>query len=136
MNNGHQGWSVQLDRGQQEVHEGVWPPAPGELSSWQLLLERCRLENLHITHLSLTRAGVTVHALPKCEGYFQAREARISNRDHATRVVQGIGSVIGTLVFINWIDERGLVSQEVRDLREVWVHTSNRALVDVLTPRV
>lgn len=134
MNNRQQGWTVQLADGR-EFHEEVGPSAPGELSSWQMLLERCRLENLRITHLSLVKAGVTVYALPRCEGYFQGREARTSNHDHRTRVVQGIGSILGDTVFINWVDERGVVSQEVRSLRDVWVHTTQRVLVDVLTPR-
>lgn len=135
MQNGqHQGWQAKLETGEW-VYESP-PVAPGELSAWQLLLIRCKAENLRMTHLQIVRGPIKISALARCDGYMQAYEARRSNLNHTTTILQGVGSVIGDKVFINWIAADFHVSQEVRDLKSVWVHTTNRELVDVLTPKV
>jgi len=126
-------WGAQLSTGEW-VQESA-PLGNGELSPWQMLLMRCHTENLRIVQLRLEHAHVKIAALPRCEGYFQAYEARHSNHTHTTRLMQGIGSVLGNLVFINWIDEDGYVSQEVRDLGAVLVHTTQRTHSDVLVGR-
>lgn len=138
----HQGWVASLSSGE-TVFEKPWrvlhtgkfafaPPGKGELSPWQHLLQRCRAENLRITQLRLQRGGVTAVALYQARGYFQAYEARTSGRTLSTTTVQGIGSVREELVFITWMNDQGHVWQDVRPLGDIWVHTDQRQLADLL----
>lgn len=125
----YSGWIASMSDGQTvfetERH-------PGELSPWQMLLERCRKQNIRITQLRLQRGGVTVVALPHADGYFQAYESRTSGRTLKTTTVQGIGSIVGKQVYITWLNDQGHVWQDVRPLGELWVHTDLRQLVDLI----
>jgi len=125
----HQGWIASLNTGETVFEE---PTSRGELSAWQRLLQRCRAENVRITQLRLQRGGMTVVATHAAQGYFQGYESRTSGRTLKTTTVQGIGSVVGDLVFINWLNDQGHVWQDVRPLGELWVHTDKRALVDII----
>lgn len=130
----HQGWLAKLVTGEW-VYETTHSQN-GEPSPWQQLIMRCQADNTPIVQLKLLRSGACVVALPRCTGYFHAYEIRRSNEGGRDEIVQGIGSVVKDDVFICWVDEHGLVSQEIRPLKEVWVHTTNRVFGDLLTPRV
>lgn len=123
------GWIAELSNGETAKESS---PIAGEMTSWQKLLSRCREENITITELRLVVNGITVEALPssKCFGYFQAYESsKIMFRDTVNNK-QGIGSIIGDLVYISWINidasinNMNYVYQDVRPLKEVLIHTT------------
>jgi hypothetical protein len=119
-----EGWIASLSDGTQVFESD---PNPGEISAWQRLLKRCRETEVSITSMKLVRNGSEVMAMPKkmCSGYFQAREAGrmvFRGRDFLR---QGIGSVIGEMVFITWVDlDTHTIYQDIRPLRDVQIHTS------------
>lgn len=125
----YRGWIASLSTGE-TVFE--YQATRGELSAWQKLLQRCRTDNVRITQMRLQRGGITVTGIPNASGYFQAYEIKISNNTRQQVIYQGIGSVTGDHVFITWINEQGDVFQDVRPLGEVWVHTDQRKLADIL----
>lgn len=130
------GWIASLKSGETVFERSV---ARGELSAWQQLLQRCRAGD-EITRLQLQRGGTTVLSLRRrtrnegngADGYFAGYEARISNNSHRQTTVQGIGSVVGDLVFITWVYDSGQVEQDVRPLGPLYVHTDQRQLIDIL----
>lgn len=124
-----QGFVASLSNGETYFE---YPTKRGELSAWQFLLQRIKVDNLRITQLRLQRGGRTVTAMPGADGYFQAYEARISNNARQTSLYQGIGSVVAGHVFITWVNAQGDVWHDVRPHGEVWVHTDKRQLVDIL----
>ncbi|MHC4542938.1 MAG: hypothetical protein ACYSYL_00225 [Planctomycetota bacterium] len=119
-----QGWIASLNDGN-TVFESE--PVPGQISPWQALLQHCRSGQASITQLQLQRGGTTVVAVTRrnsfVRGYFHAREARMSNVHRTTVDVQGIGTVIGDLVFITWLNQQGQVWQDVRPLQQMRIHT-------------
>lgn len=125
------GWIASLSTGE-TVFEQL--TGKGELTAWQGLLQRCRNSNgnVRITQLRLQRGGITVTSIPKAAGYIQAYEAKISNLHRTQTHYQGIGSIHGDHVFITWVNDQGDVFQDVRPLKEVWMHTEHRQLVDIL----
>ncbi len=138
----HIGWVASLSSGEtvfekpardMETGAFIGPVlGKGELSPWQALLQRCQVENIRITQLRLQRGGVTVVGMPEARGYFQAYEARTSGRTLTTATLQGIGSIVGDLVVITWLNDQGHVWQDVRPLADMWVHTDRRQLADVI----
>jgi hypothetical protein len=131
----HVGWIASLKSGETVFER---PANRGELSAWQRLLQRCRAGD-EIVMLQLQRGGVTVLALPRrsrdgragADGYFQGREIRLSNSGKQT-TVQGIGSVVGDVIYITWVNDSGQVWQDVRPLEPLHVHTDQRQLIDIL----
>lgn len=123
------GWIANLSDGR--VVEETEPVA-GQMSAWQKLLAYCKDNNVAITALRLVVGDVTVEAMSskRCSGYFQAYEAsRVMFRDTVSNK-QGIGSVVGDLVYITWInidtqiDHMNHIYQDVRPLAEVKIHTA------------
>ena len=130
---GHQGWIASLSNGETVFESGMTLQKPkGELTAWQRLLQRLKADNLRITQLRLQRGSVTIVAMPNAEGYMQAYESRISAKTLKSRSVQGIGTIVGNLVYITWINNQGHVWQDVRPLEDVWVHTDRRQLAELL----
>lgn len=133
MKKAFQGWIASLNTGE-TIFETT--PEPGELTPWQALLERSRGGNCFITQLQLQRGGSTVVAMtrrnPLVRGYFQAREARMSNLSRKITEVQGIGTIVGDFVYITWVNNQGQMWQDVRELGHVWMHTDMRKLVDII----
>lgn len=129
----HQGWIVRLTTG-----EIVWETdsdtvSPGELSSWQRLVERTHKFNERIVALSMRRGGVVLNTLSNAESYYQAREIAISANGKGKRMKQGIGAVIGDYIFINWVDDYGNVEAEYRPLIKEYIHTTARSATDILS---
>lgn len=142
------GWIASLSDGS-TVYESK--PIKGERTPWQLLLERCRTEThettsrlyengheilvpktvpLRITMLRMQYGPVMIMAMPQqmCDGYFQAREAtRVVFRDYYIHM-QGIGSIVGDMVFITWIellpDNQFQIRSDIRPLSACKVHTT------------
>lgn len=117
------GWIADLSDGR-TAFEGS--EKPGEQSAWQQLLSYCRQNNLKITMLRLQRGGRNIHAMPHkmCEGYFQAYQCKKQLYSGKETTTQGIGSIVGEQIFINWIDDNGNVWQEIRTLESERVHTT------------
>jgi hypothetical protein len=132
------GWIASLSNGQ-TIFEA---PArgKGELSAWQQLLADLKtlpeFRGCHISQMRLQRGGRTVTAIPRRNGlvlgYFQGYEAFISNLRRTQTLNQGIGTIINQDVFITWVNNQGDVWQDIRPLKEVWVHTDQRQLVDLI----
>jgi len=101
-------------------------PAPGDISTWQKLLQRLREDNngLKITQLRLQHRGRTIVAMPKCDGYVACYEAQKILNTSGQIVFQGIGSVIGDQVYMNWINESGTIWQDVRPLKGLKIHST------------
>lgn len=113
-------------------------PVAGKRTPWQLLLQKCRDENIHINRMTLVFNNVQIMSINKkqCDGYFQAREIRKDffrsmGLDGKKEVLfQGIGSVIGDLVFITWFtihpktNITAYISTEVRPLESCIIHTT------------
>lgn len=118
-----EGWIANLSDGTVAMES---KPVPGERTSWQKLLQRCRDENLRIVGLRLFKYGLTMVALgnKQCDGYFQAYESTKTWFSAAEGLKQGIGSVVGEKVYITWLSDTGIVSQEIRPLAEVKIHTT------------
>ena len=117
------GWIASLSDGN-NAFEGT--PKPGEASAWQQLLSYLRTNGTKITMLRLQRGGKTIYSMPSkmCQGYFQASEIRYQINSGKETKRQGIGSVVGDQVFINWLDDDGNVWQEVRELEGERIHTT------------
>ena len=108
-----------------------------ELSPWQLLLMRCKADNLRITQLRLQVAGRTFHAIPDADGYVCAYEVRSSLRNGAGEKFQLMGSVdtdLG-LVFVTAVNEQGDSWQRVMPLGNLFVHSTAREQRDLIIGR-
>ena len=119
----HTGWIASLSNGDTRLET---TPLPGEQSAWQQLRQELANSEHSLTRLRLQRSGVTIVALSHktCDGYFQAYEShRVLFRD-TVKTMQGIGSVIGDHVYITWVDDFGNITQDVRNLDSVKVHTA------------
>jgi hypothetical protein len=120
------GWIANLSDGS-NVHET--PPAEGEKSAWQKLIDQVSTnKDLSISQLHLVRNGRVIHAINSkgSRGYFQAYDVtRVLWSDTYIRK-QVIGSVVGDMVFITWIDEKGEIWQDARSLETEKVHTTLR----------
>jgi hypothetical protein len=123
-------WIAELSNGERVVEPEV--EIQDELSPWHLLIERCRRENLRILQLHLSRAGVNLSAIPLAAGYAALYELRMGQRNRKPALAQGIASIVGDWVFINWIEETGRVSQEVRPFGAAAVHTTLAEKRDVI----
>lgn len=116
------GWIANLSDGSTVFQNDV----PGERSSWQQLLKRLRdTDGLEMTMLRLQHHGTTVMCMPKkmCDGYMQAYEVEkklirgTGPNAEKERVLQGVGSVVGDTIFLNWMDiVTGDVYQEARPI--------------------
>jgi hypothetical protein len=114
-------WIASLSNGETIFEE---PVQPGALSPWQALLQRCRDEQLSITRLRLQMVGVTVTALANASGFVQCSEMHRDLQTKVERHRRGIGSVIGDVVVINWIDDSRNVWQDVRPLADLKLHST------------
>lgn len=115
-----QGWIASLNTGE-TVHE-EW--IEGQESPWQALIKRVKSGEVRITQLRLQRGGVTLVALPNVEGYVQASEVKFSGNMKVQYTYQGIGSVIGDIVVLNWVNDYGQVWQDIRPLNSMLVHST------------
>ncbi len=119
------GWVAKLSNN--EVIEEA-KPKPGEMSSWQSLLLRCREENLEILSLSLVVEDMVVEAMPyeECDGYMQAYEVTKSIFSGKETIKQGIGSIVNDQAFITWItlDTTHRIEKETRPLSGVKIHST------------
>src|SRR3990172_10021933 len=115
------GWVASLSNGETVYEQS---PIAEEPSSWQKLLQKLKSENLKITQMRLQHGKNTVIAFPKADGYMQAYEIRKALFSGKSAQYQGIGSVVGDLVFITWMNSTGESWQDVRKLSEVDVHTT------------
>ncbi len=137
-----QGWIADLSDGT-TTFEGQ--PVAGEPSPWQKFLQHLRdnptylrkaeegPKPLFITRLRLQRHNVTLMSMPHkmVDGYFHAYEVEQLVYRNITVFKQGIGSIKGGTVFINWIardvnPEVGMVYmwQDERPLDSCKVHTT------------
>lgn len=114
-------WIASLSNGETIFEE---PVQPGALSPWQALLQRCRDEDLRIVQLRLQVAGVNVTALAGAAGFVQCSEMHRDLQTKAERHRRGIGSVIGDVVVINWIDDSRNIWQDVRPLADLRLHST------------
>lgn len=117
----HQGWVASLSNGE-TVFETE--PVDGEVSAWKKLQGRLKEEELKITQMRLQKGGVTVVGLPGAEGYVQAYNLQKSLYSGKEVTVQGIGSIISSLVFMNWMNDTGQIWQAVYPLEDLKVHSS------------
>ena len=129
------GWIAYLSNGE-TIPETE--PIEGEKTPWQLLLERCRQENIQMKRLSLVFNGCQIMSMTRkqCAGFFQAREVRKEffgsmGENGKTEVhFQGIGSVVGDKVFITWFtvfpktSMLAYISTDVRPLESCRIHTT------------
>lgn len=130
------GWIAYLSNGE-TVPET--PPVAGEPTSWQKLLTRIREDNsLKMTRITLVVNDVQLMSLPKkqCDGFFHAYEVKkhwfesMGESQVQEIYLQGIGSVIGDQVFIQWINITpkehviAYVTCEVRPLESCRIHTT------------
>jgi len=119
------GWTASLSNGDNVFEQ---PTVQGEKSSWQKLLDRLDAESLRITQLQLQRFGITITCdhHKKVDGYCMAYEATmVMFRETETRM-QGVGSIVGDLVFMTWLDANGNVRHNIRPLSEMRVHSTLR----------
>lgn len=122
-------WLANLDDGT-TVKET--DPIAGEISAWQKLLKRCRDGEVSIRGLQLIAGNMVLEAMPykMCDGYYQARMEIFIMNQGLNIQRQGIGSVIGDLVFITWIDlkmskyGKYTAYQQIRPLSEEKIHTT------------
>lgn len=122
-------WIANLSNGD-TITEGK--PVAGERTPWQKLLRHCRENNITITGLRLSVRDVTIDAMPvkMCDGYLHAYEAERLMWSNVSKIKQGIGSVVGDLVYITWIDinpfenNMNYIHQDIRPLSEVKIHTT------------
>ena len=118
-------WVASLSNGETVIEQ---PPVAGEISTWQELLARLKVENLKITQMRVQAGKRTVVAMPKVDGYVQCYEQRgyvtSSGEVVPKDVVQGIGSVIGDQVFITWVNQQGDAWQDMRPLAQMKIHST------------
>jgi len=121
----HQGWIATLSDG---TTASEAPPVPGEMSSWQSLIQYTKDNNISITRLVLQRGATRAVAMPpkECDGYFQAYEVKKILWRNINAKLQGIGSVVGDQVYITWIDDTNTVTQDIRPLDSCKIHTTLR----------
>jgi len=132
----HEGWIALLSNDELVFENAAYTGVAGELTSWQLLITRCRADNLRIIGIALRRAGAWVIAMDNADAYFQARMSTdILNQQHAEHF-QGIGTVYEqqAMVFITWVSQHGVVYHDVQPLGAVNVHTTMRLLNDLYKP--
>ncbi len=130
------GWIAHLSNGD-TAHEEA--PVPGELTSWQKLLDRCRIMNIQIQRLSLVINDVQIMSMNRkqCDGFFQAKEVRkeffgsMGERGKQEVRFQGIGSVKDDQVFITWFTVSpkvphvlAYISTDIRPLESCIIHTT------------
>lgn len=124
----HEGWIALLDTNELVFENTSYSGSVGELTNWQMLLSRCKADNLRIVGLALRRAGAWVIAMDNADSYFQARMATSVLNQTREEHFQGIGTVLEdqNIILINWISQHGVVYQDVQPLSAQWVHTSHR----------
>lgn len=131
-----QGWIAFLSNGH-TIPET--PPKAGEITPWQKLLKQLKEDDtLEIKRISLVVRGVQLMSLPRkqCDGFFHAYEVRkhffesMGEEGMEEIRLQGIGSVVGDKVFIQWINitpqqhVSAYVTSEIRDLGSCKIHTT------------
>jgi len=132
----HEGWIALLNTGELVFENAAYTDTAGELTSWQMLLTRCRADNVRIVGLALRRAGAWVIAMDNADSYFQARMATSILNQQKEEHFQGIGTVLEQqgLIQITWVSQFGVVYHDMQPLSAQWVHTSQRQLNDLYTP--
>lgn len=130
------GWIAFLSNGQ-TIPET--PPVPGEATAWQKLLQMLREDDdLQMTRLSLVCRGVQLMSMPlkQCDGFFHAYEVKkhffesMGENKMEELHFQGIGSVIGDQVFIQWVNISpkehviAYITSEIRPLDTCKIHTT------------
>lgn len=132
----HEGWIALLNTDELVFENAAYTGAVGELTSWQMLLARCKADNLRIVGLALRRAGAWVIAMDNADSYFQARMATSVLNQSRDEHFQGIGTVLEAqgIILITWVSQYGVVYQDAQPLGTQWVHTSQRDLNDLYKP--
>lgn len=132
----HEGWIALLHTDELVFENAAYSASGGELTSWQMLLTRCKTDNLRIVGLALRRAGAWVIAMDNADSYFQARMAQSILNQPREEHFQGIGTVLEDkgVIIINWVSQHGVVYQDVQPLGAQWVHTSYRDLNSLYKP--
>ena len=130
------GWIAYLSNGDTITES---EPELGKKTPWQQLLTLCRgHEGLDVNRISLIVHGVQIMSMPnkQCDGFFQARETRkeffgsMGEKGSAETHYQGIGSIVGDLVFITWINLAkpehisASINTDVRPLESCKIHTT------------
>ena len=123
-------WIASLSNGE-TVREHMTPK--GEPTAWQSLLSFCRESGVQVTGVQIVEDGLYLTPVGKkiCDGFFNAYEVHrrvqtVEGRQvpAGDRFYQGVGSVIGDRIFIQWLwlnppdDSEKHVTQEVRVLDE------------------
>jgi len=131
-----QGWIAYLSNGE-TIPET--PPVPGEITAWQKLLKRLKEdEDLEMKRLSLVMRGIQLMSMPykQCDGFFHGYEVKKNFFESMGETqmeeirFQGIGSIIGDQVFIQWVNISpakhviAYITSDVRDLESCKVHTT------------
>lgn len=121
-------WVASLSSGE-TVREHMTPK--GEPTAWQRLLSFCKETGVKITGVQIVEDGLYLTPVNKksCDGFFNAYELQRRILPGASgpvpsgdRLYQGVGSVVGDRVFIQWLwlnppdSSETHVHQEVRDL--------------------
>lgn len=120
----HQGWIASLSDGRTVLET---EPVPGEMTSWQKLLDFVRNSNVSITALRLQRGPLLFHTInnKKADGYFQAYEVQKILFSGKERLLQGIGAIIDEQVYITWVDlQEPYIFQDIRPLSSCDIHTT------------
>ena len=101
-----------------------WPTGDDEMSSWQQLLRRLKDKGLRITQMRLQHGKNTVVAYPKADGFLQCYEVRKALFSGKESRCQGIGSIVGDLVFVTFMNATGESWQDIRPLSELRIHST------------
>lgn len=123
----HQGWVASLSNGE-TVFEAE--PAPGEVTPWRSLVNRCTEEGIWITQLQLQRSGQTVVGIKGADGYCAFKDVvghgnvdeHMHLRFRGQRAYYGIGSVVGDKVICTLINDEGQHWQDTRELASMRAH--------------
>lgn len=115
------GWIASLSNGE-TVFEGQ--EVTGEQSPWQKLRTRCQAEGLYVTQIRLQLDGLTFVGIPNSDGYCQCWEQSRSmfNPKQPPKLMRGIGSLVGDVLYLTWVDNDGNIRQEIRDYKSMDVH--------------
>jgi len=129
-----QGWMAQLSD-KSFVWEMSYTGVHGELSPWQKLIDDLHRRNLSISTLWLRRGNICLSTVSGAEGYFQAYMQQVSLNAAFAQDLQGIGSVHGSAVIVQWVNHLGDVYQSLEPLDSMILHTTLRQPNDLLTKR-
>lgn len=123
-------WVAHLSNG--EIVEEPQVEFKDELSPWHLLIERCRRDNLRIVFVQVKRGNTWVNSIRNADGYACLYQMIAGLNSHSMSLFQGIASIVGDYAFICWVNDQGIVSQEIQQRDAIHVHSNLREKHDLL----